>query len=56
MSLSLPTGSDDAAASSPKPELLCKIDNNNDRVIAVISVPREDGIIGICDDRQVEVF
>ncbi|KAI4489120.1 PREDICTED: WD repeat and FYVE domain-containing protein 2 [Polistes canadensis] len=49
-------GNNDKFSSSRKPVLLSKLEGCNDDVNAAIIIPREDGVISVCDDRTVRVW
>jgi len=43
----------DKFSSSRKPVLLSKLEGCNDDVNAAIIIPREEGVISVCDDRYL---
>lgn len=51
-----PGGNHDKFSSSRKPVLLSKLEGCNDDVNAAIIIPREDGVISVCDDRYVTLM
>ncbi|KAK0179768.1 hypothetical protein PV327_005489 [Microctonus hyperodae] len=51
-----PGATNDKFSSNRKPILLSKLEGCNDDVNAAIIIPKEDGVISICDDRTVRVW
>ena len=43
----------DKFSTNRKPSLLSKLEGCNDDVNAAIIIPREDGVISVCDDRYI---
>lgn len=46
-----PGVSNDKFSSSRKPILLSKLEGCNDDIHAAIIIPKEEGVISVCDDR-----
>ncbi|XP_043477140.1 WD repeat and FYVE domain-containing protein 2 [Leptopilina heterotoma] len=52
----VPGVTQDRFSTNRKPILLSKLEGCNDDVNAAIIIPREDGVISVCDDRTVRVW
>lgn len=48
-----PRSANDRFCTTRKPELLSKLDGNNDDVNAAVLIPGEDGVISVSDDKCV---
>lgn len=48
-----PGATNDKFSSNRKPVLLSKLEGCNDDVNAAKIIPREDGVISVCDDRFI---
>lgn len=51
-----PRSANDRFSTTKKPELLSKLEGNNDDVNAAILIPGEDGVISVSDDKTVRVW
>lgn len=52
----VPGVTQDRFSTNRKPILLSKLEGCNDDVNAAIIIPREDGVISVCDDRYILLF
>lgn len=46
-----PRSTNDRFSTTRKPELLSKLEGNNDDVNAAVLIPGEDGVISVSDDK-----
>ncbi|KAG8034439.1 hypothetical protein G9C98_007515 [Cotesia typhae] len=51
-----PGVSNDKFSSSRKPILLSKLEGCNDDINVAIIIPKEEGVISVCDDRTIRVW
>ncbi|XP_015113647.1 WD repeat and FYVE domain-containing protein 2 [Diachasma alloeum] len=51
-----PGANNDKFSTSRKPILMSKLEGCNDDVNAAVIIPKEDGVISVCDDRTVRVW